>query len=50
MTATNSFEVRGPARLPLVAHVPHGGTAIPDDERSSFVLEDAELTAESAGP
>ncbi|HUS23013.1 MAG TPA: N-formylglutamate amidohydrolase [Aeromicrobium sp.] len=45
MTTTN-FEVRGASRIPLIAHVPHGGTKIPEEARSSFVLDDAEVDAE----
>ena len=47
--ATQAFDVHEPAggpRLPLLVHVPHAGTAIPDDVRAGVVLDDAELSAE----
>lgn len=33
-------------RVPIVVHVPHAGTWIPDTERSSFLLDDTQLAEE----
>jgi N-formylglutamate deformylase len=44
-----AFEVlraHGGVRVPLLVHVPHSSTKIPDDLRASFVLDDAQLEAE----
>lgn len=48
-TPSASFTiVPGAAGSPLVLHVPHSGTAIPADARSSIVLDDAALQEELA--
>lgn len=44
-----AFSVQRPrpdAGIPLVVHVPHAGTAIPDDVRAGILLDDAALRAE----
>ena len=34
------------AARPIVAHIPHGSTVIPDDVRAGILLSDAHLAAE----
>ncbi|MFH1331157.1 MAG: N-formylglutamate amidohydrolase [Actinomycetota bacterium] len=43
----NAFEVcnREPS-IPVVVHAPHGGTWIPENERTAFLLDDAALAEE----
>ena len=43
-----AVEIRSPARpgTPLVAHVPHASTVIPDEVRGEFVVSHAELARE----
>ena len=46
---TQPFRVSGPAspaRVPVIAHVPHGGTWIPSDVRANLVLDDDALARE----
>ena len=46
---TGSFEMvapRGGIRVPLLVHIPHSSTHIPDDLRVSFALDDEALEAE----
>jgi N-formylglutamate deformylase len=48
VTAADAFAIippRAPA-LPVLAHVPHGGTTIPEDVRAAITLDDAELARE----
>jgi N-formylglutamate deformylase len=49
-SGAQAFEVVGPsvAPRPVVVHVPHAGTAIPEDVRDRLLLDDGELAEELA--
>lgn len=48
MTAQPAFEVVAPAGagIPVIAHVPHAATAIPDAVRAELLIDDEELAGE----
>ena len=43
---SNSFKIIGAGHIPLLLHIPHSSTKIPEELRGQFVLSDEELAAE----